>query len=77
MLAQWKSDGLITRKSLDRNEDMLKFKKDFTSLVKLSAPNSDRSRQRYLQGVFSKAGKTSMVFIIMLRLGLEKRESLM
>ena len=25
MLAQWKSDGLITRKSLDRNEDMLMF----------------------------------------------------
>ena len=25
MLAQWKSDGLITRKSLDRNEDMLFF----------------------------------------------------
>jgi hypothetical protein len=25
MLAQWKSDGFITRKCLDRNEDMYKF----------------------------------------------------
>ena len=25
MLAQWKSDGLITRKCLDRNEDMYDF----------------------------------------------------
>jgi hypothetical protein len=25
MLAQWKSDGLITRKCLDRNEDMYVF----------------------------------------------------
>jgi hypothetical protein len=25
MLAQWKSDGLITRKCLDRNEDMYFF----------------------------------------------------
>jgi hypothetical protein len=38
MLAQWKSDGFITRKCLDRNEDMY----DFFGLIHVAILSSGR-----------------------------------
>ena len=58
MLAQWKSDGLITRKCLDRNEDMYDFFVTYVVLLK------DRTLFRILHFIskyVSSAGRAGFI----------------